>query len=209
MPTSVSDRAVLGARYATSGSMAIPLNITFRDMDSSPALEDRVRDLVAKLEQHYDRIERAEVVIERPHKRHRQGQRVHVRVELAVPGPDIVVSHDHELDGAHEDTYVALRDAFRAARRQLEDRARRLRRDVKTHVEPDHGRVTYLDAEGEWGYLESDGRQVYFHRNSVLGGDTLEVGDEVRFTEERGEKGPQATSVAPIGEHGRHVLPSS
>jgi ribosome-associated translation inhibitor RaiA/cold shock CspA family protein len=188
--------------------MGIPLNITFRDMDSSPALEERIRDWTDKLERVFDRVDRCEVVIERPHKRHRQGQRVHVRITLSVPGPDVVVSHDHALDGAHEDTYVALRDAFLAARRQLEDRARRLRKDVKLHVEPDHGRVTYLDAEGEWGYLESEGRQVYFHRNSIRGDKDVAIGDEVRFTEERGEKGPQATTVSRIGEHGRHVMPS-
>lgn len=78
---------------------------------------------------------------------------------------------------------------------------------MKAHIEPEHGRVTYLDAEGEWGYLETDGRQVYFHRNSVLDAESLAVGDEVRFHEEPGLKGPQATSVTRIGEHGHHELP--
>jgi ribosome-associated translation inhibitor RaiA len=176
-------------------------------MDPSPALEDFVRRWADKLEHLYDRIERCDVVIERPHQHHHHGQRVHVRVTLAVPGPDVVVSHDHALDGSHEDAYVAIRDAFRAARRQLEDHVRRQRQDVKAHVEPDHGRVTYLDAEGEWGYVETDGRQVYFHRNSVLDTAPLAIGDEVRFTEEPGMKGPQATSIARVGEHGHHELP--
>ncbi len=186
--------------------MPIPLQVTFRDLDSTPALEDFVRTWVAKLEHVYDRIERCQVLVERPHQHHRQGQRVHVRVTLAVPGPDVVVSHDHSLDGSHEDIYVAIRDAFRAARRQLEDHVRRQRQDVKTHVEPEHGRVTYVDAEGEWGYLDADGRQVYFHRNSVLGSEPLAVGDQVRFDEAPGVKGPQATSIARIGEHGHHEL---
>jgi len=74
-----------------------------------------------------------------------------------------------------------------------------------------HGRVTYLDVEKEWGWIEpDDGRRVYFHRNSVLGGvDQLEVGDEVRFTEEEGNEGPQASTVDPIGTHGRHALPQT
>jgi ribosomal subunit interface protein len=189
--------------------MAFPLNITFRDMERTPALDQFVQRWVSKLEQVYPRIERCDVLIERPHQHRHQGQRFHVRISLAVPGPDIVVSRDHAFDGAHEDLYVAIRDAFRAARRQLEDHARRQRQDVKTSALPDQGRVTYVDAEGEWGYLESDGRQVYFHRNSVLGAAPLAVGDEVRFSEERGDKGPQASSVARIGEQGHHQLSSS
>jgi hypothetical protein len=64
------------------------------------------------------------------------------------------------LDGAHEDAYVAVRDAFRAARRQLEAHARRQRHELKTRVEPAHGRVTYVDVEGEWGLLDASGRQI-------------------------------------------------
>jgi ribosomal subunit interface protein len=187
-------------------TMPFPIEITFRDMESTPALEEFVRHRAAKLEQFYDRIERCHVVVEHPHQHHRQGQRVHVRVTLAVPGPDIVVSHDHALNGAHEDVYVAIRDALHAARRQLEDHVRKQRQDVKTRVEPEHGRVAYLDVEGEWGYLETEGRRIYFHHNSVLA-DHLAVGDEVRFTEEPGDKGPQATSVTRVGEHGHHELP--
>lgn len=186
--------------------MRFPLTITFRDLEPSPAIEDFVRSWAAKLETVHDRIERCQVVIERPHQHHHQGQRYHVRITLAVPGPDVEVTRDHALDGAHEDLHVAIRDAFRAARRQLEDLARRQRADVKTRVEPEHGRVSYVDVEGEWGYLDANGRQVYFHHNSVLDHTALAVGDEVRFTEEPGEKGPQATSIARVGEHGHHTL---
>lgn len=189
--------------------MAIPLHLTFRDMEPSPALEDFVREWVLKLEHVHPRIERCDVVIERPHQHKHQGQPVHVRVSVAVPGPDAVVSRDHALDGAHEDAYVAIRDAFHAARRQLEDHVRRQRQDVKARSEPEHGRVTYLDAEGEWGYVEADGRQLYFHRNSVIGDEPVVVGDEVRFHEESGDKGPQASSVTRVGEHGHHELPRS
>jgi len=94
-------------------------------MDPSPALESFARRWAAKLANIYDRIERCEVVIERPHQSQHQGQRVHVRVTLAVPGPDIVASDDPDLDAEHEDAYVAVRDAFRAARRQLVAHAQR------------------------------------------------------------------------------------
>lgn len=93
-------------------------------MDPSTALESFAHRWATKLANVYDRIERCEVVIERPHQHQRQGQHVRVRVTVSVPGPDIVVS-DHAPDGAHEDAYVAVRDAFRAARRQLVAHARR------------------------------------------------------------------------------------
>lgn len=99
--------------------MPFPLDVRFRDMESSPALESFAYRWAAKLANVYDRIERCEVVIERPHQHQHRGQHIHVRVTVAVPGPDIVVSCDHAPDGAHEDAFVAVRDAFRAARRQL------------------------------------------------------------------------------------------
>jgi len=186
--------------------MTFPVNITFRDLERTPAIDAFVQRWVAKLEESHPRIERCDVVIERPHQHKHQGQPFHVRVTLAVPGPDVVVSRDHAVDGRHEDLYVALGDAFRAARRRLEDHLRRQRQDVKTHVAPAHARVTYVDAEGEWGYLDADGRQIYFHHNSVLGDAILAVGDEVRFHEEAGDKGPQASSVERVGEHGHHAV---
>jgi ribosome-associated translation inhibitor RaiA len=189
--------------------MPFPLQITFRDVDHSEALEAWIREWADKLDRLSDRIERGEVVVELPHRRHRQGQQFRVRIHLAMPGEDVVIDRDPGPDEAHEDPYVAVRDSFRAARRQLEDRVRRLRGDVKAHDEPAQGRVVYLDAEAEWGWLEdADGRRIYFHRNSVVG-DAAEigVGTDVRFREEPGEKGPQASSVEPVGHHGHHALP--
>lgn len=116
--------------------MSFPVEVRFRDMEPSSALEQFARRWAAKLGRVHERIARCEVVIERPHQRQRQGQRVHVRVALAIPGPDIVVSHGQEADGAHEDAYVAVRDAFRAARRQLEQHARRLHGAEQEMVQP-------------------------------------------------------------------------
>lgn len=106
--------------------MSFPIEVRFRDMETSPALEQFVRRWATKLGRVYERIARCDVMIERPHHSQRQGQHVHVRVAIGIPGPDIVVSHDQALDGAHEDAYVVVRDAFRAARRQLDQQARRL-----------------------------------------------------------------------------------
>lgn len=193
--------------------MQIPVDITFKELGKSDALEARVREWVNKLERVYDRIVRCEVMIETPHRRHRNGRQFHVRVRLTVPGGEIVASHDPGPDEAHEDAYVALRDTFIAVRRQLEDHVRKSLKRGEPRLPrskgAEHGRVTFLDVEKEWGWIEpDDGRRIYFHRNSVLGGiDQLAVGDEVRFTEEDGNEGPQASTVDPIGTHGFHAMP--
>ncbi|HSD89770.1 MAG TPA: HPF/RaiA family ribosome-associated protein [Kofleriaceae bacterium] len=191
--------------------MQIPVEITFRDIERSEAVEARVRDWVEKLERVFDRMVRCEVAIEHPHRHHNKGRQFHVRVRVTVPGAELVTSHDPGAEGRHEDVYVAVRDAFTAMKRQLEDYVRKNlhRGEVpREQTGPDHGRVTYLDVQKEWGWIEpDDGRRLYFHRNSVLGGvDNLKVGDEVRFTEEEGREGPQASTVDPIGAHGRHAL---
>ena len=192
--------------------MQIPVDITFKELGKSEALEARIRDWVSKLERVYDRITRCEVMIETPHRHQRTGRQYHVRVRVTVPGGEIIASHDPGPDETHEDAYVAVRDAFTAAKRQLEDHVRKTVKRGETRPERNgapHGRVTFLDVEKEWGWLEpDDGRRIYFHRNSVRGGiDQLEVGDEVRFTEEEGNDGPQASTVDPIGAHGRHAMP--
>jgi cold shock CspA family protein/ribosome-associated translation inhibitor RaiA len=192
--------------------MQIPVDITFKELGKSDAVEARIRDWVSKLERVFDRIVRCEVMIETPHRHQRSGRQFHVRVRLTVPGGEIVASHDPGPDEAHEDPYVAIRDAFTAAKRQLEDYARKSLKRGDVRAERNgaaHGRVTFLDVEKEWGWIEpDDGRRIYFHRNSVLGGvDQLAVGDEVRFTEEVGNEGPQASTVDPIGTHGRHAMP--
>ena len=183
------------------------MKITFHGLNRSERLEDWIRSWAAKLESVYQRISRCDVAVEAPHAR--QGPQYRVRIDLTVPSGEIVVSRDPGPNEAHTDPYVAVRDSFRAARRQLEDYVRKnLHGDVKTHVRPTHGRVTYLDVEREWGLLDAeDGRQIYFHRNSVVGDiERLQLGDEVRFSETDGDKGPQATTVSAIGDHGRHAV---
>ena len=184
--------------------MPVPTEITFRNMDASEAIEARMREKAAKLEQFFDGIIGCHVTIEAPHRRHRNGKQYHVRIELRVPGNDIVVSRDPGDDFAHEDVYVAIRDAFDAVARRLEDYARKLRGDVKTHETPVRGRVARLFADRGYGFVETtDGREIYFHRNSVIneGFDKIEVGAAVQIAIAEGEsaQGPQASTVRPIG----------
>ncbi len=177
--------------------MRLPLQLTVRNMSLSEAAEADIREKAARLDSFYDQVMGCRVIVEAPHRHHHKGVLYNVRIDMTVPGSEIVIKRE-----PHEDLYVAIRDAFDAARRQLEDFARRRRGDVKTHEAPSHARVTKLLAE--YGFLETpDGREIYFHRNSVLDGgfDRLKTGAEVRFSEEEGEQGPQASTVAVIGKH--------
>jgi len=181
------------------------LQITFRNIDASPSVEARIRERARELEQFFDRIVSCRVVIEAPNRR-RHGDLFHVRVDLKIPGKEIVVKRDPPEHHAHEDIYVAVRDCFDAVRRQLEDYVRRRRGDVKAHEVPAHGRVARLIAEEDYGFISAvDGTEVYFHRNAVAnhGFEKLAVGDEVRFSlhPTEGEKGPQASAVVSIGKH--------
>ena len=109
------------------------LQITFRDFASSPGLEDNIRQRAQKLERFHEHIVGCHVMVESQHHHHRKGRLFHVRIEVTVPTGEIVVSHDAHDQHAHEDVYVALRDAFDAARRQLDEHAHRLRGEVKHH----------------------------------------------------------------------------
>jgi ribosomal subunit interface protein len=191
--------------------MQVPLQITFRHMDSSEAVATRIRERVAELERFFDRIVSCRVVVECRHPRHQQGNLFRVRVDLKVPGREIVVGRDPVAHHAYEDVYVALRDAFDAARRLLEDHIRERRGDVKVHAVPDHGRITRVLPEQDCGFiLSADGNEIYFHRNSVTNGgfDKLTVGDEVRFVAQHSESaaGLQASTVVPLGKH--HLPPT-
>ena len=187
--------------------MQLPLQITFRNMKRSPAIEANVQEHFGKLEKFFDRIVRCSVAVEALHKHHRQGNHYHVRIDLRVPGGELVTSRQADEHHAYTDVYVAIRDAFHSLRRQLEDYSRRKQRQVKAHETPPHGRVVELNPAEDYGRIETpDGRLVYFHRNSVVKAsfDDLSVGAEVRFSEELGERGPQASTVHLVGKH--HIV---
>jgi cold shock CspA family protein/ribosome-associated translation inhibitor RaiA len=185
--------------------MQVPLQIIFEHIGQSDALEAAVRQEAQRLERFYDRITSARVVIARPQHRHHKGDTYCVRIHIAVPGGKHVdITRDPAVTGRHEDAHVTIRDAFDAAGRQLQDQVRKLEGAVKAHEAPPHGVIVSLVPERDHGFIAaSDGREIYFHRNSVDGGkfDDLEVGQEVRFSEAVGDKGPQATSVRPVGKH--------
>ncbi len=181
--------------------MQSSLQITMRDMPNSAALEDHIRQKVAKLENFYPHLMGCRVVVEVPHKHKNQGRKFDVRLDITVPGGELVVNR--EADG---DIYVALRDAFDAARRQIEDYGHRQRGDKKTHPQVYHGRVTRLVTDEDYGFIETlDGRELYFHRDNLPNGDfdRLEIGGEVHFLEDSGAEGLQAKRVR--SGRGHHV----
>lgn len=187
--------------------MAVDFHISFRGMEPSPAAEAQVRRRVEELEQFSDRISACRVVLEAVDRHHQHGRIYHARVDLTVAGGRVVASREPGVNHAHEDLHVAIRDAFDAARRRLQDHMRRLDGQTKQHEPPLIARVATVFAERDYGFLETGtAEEIYFHRNSVAGHgfDRLKVGERVRYVldPEAGEKGAQASAVIPL-EDGR------
>lgn len=187
--------------------MQLPIQITFHNLDRSEFVEAKIRERAEKLDQYYDRIMSCRVAVEAQHKHHRHGNHYHVRVDVTVPDGELVASRQPDEHHSHTDVYVAIRDAFDAICRQLEDYGRRECREFKSHEVPPHGTIVELYPDEDRGRIETpDGRLVYFHRNSVVDADfgKLQIGAEVRFAEEMGELGPQASTVHVVGKH--HIV---
>jgi cold shock CspA family protein len=180
-------------------AMKLTPRITFHGVEPSPAVEAKALEYAGRLDRFADRIMGCRVDIEQTGQRHHQGRLYRVRIGLTVPGAEISIDRDPGLDHRHEDVYVALHDAFEAARRRLEDHVR----SWKTHCAPapvprEHGEVTRLFADEGYGFIAAkDGAELYFHRNSLSAGDwrRLDVGSRVRFTRAEGEKGPHARLI--------------
>lgn len=189
--------------------METPVEIEFQDMDASSATRELIAEHVRKLEQRYGRITACRVVAKGPGNRHQTGGQYDINIRLALPdGREVNVGRTPKADERHGDLSFAINDAFKRARRQLQDNARRMEGMVKSHEGQAVGTVVRIDPAGEFGFLRSnDGAEIYFHRNSVLGGEfsELAVGSRVTFADEIGEKGPQATTVKLLGKHGLRV----
>ncbi len=174
--------------------MRLPLQVTFRNIPSSEAIEAHIADKAAKLDKYYDRIMSCRIVVESTQRRQHQGKLYSVRIDITVPRKELAVTREE-----NEDVYVAIRDAFDHACRRLEEHARRERGDVKIHQAPQGGRIIRIFPDENYGFIQTtDEREIYFHRNSVLNEDfsRLKIGEEVSFLEEQGMEGPQAVRVA-------------
>jgi cold shock CspA family protein len=198
--------------------MLLPVQITFRNIEDHTGLDDYVQKEAAKLERFYSRISSCRVIVERP-QRAPSSKLYHVRIDLGVPNQELVVKHVPSLHGTLEDVQTqksgpearsvlghrnpkrAIHEAFQELGRQLQDYARRQKGAVKAKLEMQEAIVKeVLPTEG-YGFLETDdGRAVYFHQASVLDGHfpELRIGTRVKFAEEQGDKGPQASTVKVI-----------
>lgn len=196
--------------------MKFPLQITFRDIRPSETIEEWIRAEADKLDRFYKGVVGCRVAIGTPHRHHRSGNRYHIRIDLTVPGGEIVVKREPslshrvgqlgetilkknlEVKTRHKSLRVAINDAFKAVARRLQDYARHQRGDVKSHSPVQLARVSKILPDEGYGFLTSDdSRGIYFHKNSVLNREfgRLKVGTRVSFIEELGEKGPQASTV--------------
>lgn len=188
--------------------MQLPLQISFQHLPQSDEVEDIIYENAARLDGFCDHIMSCRVVVDVPHRHHKSGNLYQVRIDIKAPGEELVVNREAGQHTEYKNLRVAIDDAFNTAVRLLEDYVRRHRLDVKAHAEATpHARVAKVFPEVDYGFLETpDGREIYFHRNSLLGADfdQLEPGTEVTFVEEMGDKGPQASTVKPVGRH-HHV----
>lgn len=186
--------------------MQVPPQIDFQGMEVSPDMRARAAEWIDKLETRFGRITSCRVVIKAPGERHKTSGLYEVNIELALPdGRNVTVARTPPADERFQNARFALDEAFKRARRRLQDQARRLRGAVKVHAGSPIGTVVDLHPEDGFGFVRTaDNRDVYFHRNSVLDGafDKLEVGTRVIFNEEEGIKGPQASTVQIAGKHG-------
>jgi len=186
--------------------MQTPVEMEFQEMTASPATRELITGHLNELEQRYGRITACRIVVKGPGNRHQGGGLYEINIRLALPGGrEVDVGRTPKQDERHSDLPFAINDAFKRARRQLQDHARRMEGMTKTHEGQPIGTIVRLDPSGEFGFLQSsDGEEIYFHRNSVLDGEfsELAVGSRVVFAEEIGEKGAQASTVKLLGKHG-------
>jgi cold shock CspA family protein len=185
--------------------METPVSIDFQRCEETGRFRARIEDRIAMLETRFGRITACRVIMRGPSGHHRTGGPYEIGIHLELPGGHQVdVGRAPHQDERYGDPIFAINDAFKRARRMLQDNVRLMQGQVKQHEERPVAKVRMLKPEDDYGFLEtSDGQEVYFHRNSVLNGgfDSLKPGARVSFTEEMGEKGLQASTVRMLQGH--------
>ena len=188
--------------------MQAPIEIAFQHCEPTEEIQAEIAKQAKRLEKFSDRLTSCHVAIVGPQTRHRQGELFKIDIQIAMPEHhDVMVTRARGDAPEREHPLVAIREAFDAAVRQIEDVTRDMRGQVKDHQVKGRpaeslGRVTKFLAGEDCGFIETaEGREVYFHRNAVVGGafDRLSVGSEVRFVEEQGVKGAQSSAVRLVG----------
>ena len=196
--------------------MTSPVQVTFRNMTPIDSVRKDIESRVQKLETFCKPIVSYRIVVEAPTNHHRKSNPFKIRIDTTLTDGKVLVKYDESAypelrDNGGEPFHkgfdttsrrnclmLTIREAFDAARRKLQDHARRRRYDIKTHSDASSAVVSRIYPNRNFGYLETpDGREIYFHANSVLGGrfQSLKPGSRASFVEESGVKGPQASTV--------------
>ena len=183
-----------------------PAQIEFQGFDPTARQRALVEERMADLEKFFDRIMACRVVMKGSGQHQRTGGQYQVDIHLVLPGGrEVTVDRTPHEDERFADAAFAINDSFNRARRQLQDAVRHMQGEIKTHAPQPTGTVSQMHLEDGYGFLESvDGREIYFNRNSVLDDafGQLKPGMRVVFSEEAGDKGPQASTVRVLGKHG-------
>jgi cold shock CspA family protein len=186
--------------------METPVQIEFKGLNATERVREAVADHIAGLEERFGRVTACRVIVTAPSGHHHTGGLYEVNIHLTLPnGREVNVGRTPKADERHSDLSFAINDAFHRARRHLQDLVRRMQGQIKTHDDVPLGTVSQLEPIDGFGMLTSaDGREIYFHQNSVLNGafSKLKIGTRVTFAEEIGKKGPQASTVKLLGKHG-------
>lgn len=186
--------------------METPVEINFQRCESSGHFRARIADRMAMLESRFGRITACRVFMRGPGGHHRNGGPYEVGVHLELPGGrQVDVDRAPDQDERYGNPLFAINDAFKRARRMLQENARHMQGQVKQLEAQPVATVRMLKPQEGYGFLETaDGREVYFHSNSVWNGGFhgLRKGSRVVFTEEMGDNGAQASSVRRINGHG-------
>jgi len=158
------------------------LQVQYRNFPESEAVTNAINKRYEKLERLCDRIVSCHVIVSAPHRHHHKGKIYHVQIHMHVPLGDVMVCNEREQNPAHEDVYIAVRDAFKAAERKLEDLTRKRRGWAKGahEVSAPPARIVRLFPVDGYGFIETpDHREIYFHEHAVLNADfaKLNIGD--------------------------------
>lgn len=180
--------------------MQTPLELSFRDVEKTEEMETLIRHKAEKLDKTFGNIISCRIMVEKLQQHYHNAQPFRVRIDLKIPpGHELVVSRDPSKGNLHLDLGAEIRWAFDAAERMIKEVREKQRHDVKSHPQQEtQGVIERIFHTDGTGFIRSnDGRQIFFHQNSVLhtSFETLKVGMGVRFIEVQGEKGPQATTV--------------
>jgi cold shock CspA family protein len=180
--------------------MQVPIEITYRGVDKTEYIDNLIKRKAAKLEEICDYLISCHIAVRNPHRRRQLGNPYEVRLDLRVPPKhELLVKRKSTGKNNEEPLEVVIRRTFQAVQRELKKLVEKQRGEVKKHPHQETmGMISQLFLRERYGFLKTlGGREVYFHSHSVLNNcfDHLEIGTGVRFVEEMGEKGPQASTV--------------